>query len=111
MTGACACEDGSARFDRFEGRAVGVDGAAGRFAEVEIWRCHACGRPWLRYSMEQEAFSRSGRWTRGLISEDQAAAVTAQSAEAILAGLPWRLEGGSYFNGVASRRSGPLVWG
>lgn len=110
MTTMCDCEQAGTRFDQFEARSVGCDESSGRFAEVEVWRCLACGRDWLRYSMEHEAFSRSGRWTRGLITGSQAAAVTAESAVAVLSGLPWRLEGGSYYDGVVTRRAGPLAW-
>lgn len=110
MTGSCACEEGSARFDRFEARSVGRDETSGLFAEVEIWRCRTCGRPWLRYSMEQEAFSRSGRWTRGLITDAEADAVSAGMASDLLGRLTWRLEGGSYHGGLVSRLSGPLNW-
>lgn len=110
MTGSCACEDGSARFDQFEARPVGRDETSGLFAEVEIWRCRTCGRPWLRYSMEQEAFSRSGRWTRGLVTDAEADAVTAGTAGDVLGRLAWRLEGGSYHSGQVSRLSGRLNW-
>lgn len=110
MTGSCACEDGSARFDRFEARSVGRDETSGLFAEVEIWRCRTCGRPWLRYSMEQEAFSRSGRWTRGLVTDAEADAVTADTASDVLGRLASRLEGGSYHSGQVLRLSGRLNW-
>ncbi len=110
MADSCTCEDGSARFDRFEARPVGRDETSGLFAEVEIWRCRTCARPWLRYSMEQEAFSRSGRWTRGLVTDAEANAVSAGAAGDLLGRLAWRLEGGSYHGGLVSRLSGPLNW-
>ena len=110
MAGSCACEDGSARFDRFESKPVGCDAASGLFADVEIWRCRTCGRPWLRYSMEQEGFSGSGRWTRGLVTDAEADAVSAEAASDLLGRLTWRLEGGSYHGGLVSRLSGPLNW-
>ncbi|MGA0606575.1 hypothetical protein ACO2Q0_11285 [Phenylobacterium sp. VNQ135] len=107
MTG-CVCEQASARYTEFESRPVGCDETEGRFADVTIERCRSCGRLWLRY--EYEAFSRSGRWARGRISDDEAATVTPETAIAYLNGLSWYLYGGSYFDGVGGRRSGAMRW-
>jgi hypothetical protein len=109
MTG-CACEQGTARFTQFESRNVGCDETEGRFADVTLERCKTCRRLWLRYLVEYEAFSRSGRWARGLISEADAAAITPETAVAHLNGLQWYLYGGSYFDGIPGRRSGPMRW-
>ena len=110
MTG-CVCEQGGARFTEFESRDVGRDETEGRFADVTLNRCRTCGRTWLRYLVEYEAFSRSGRWARGLISEADANTVTPETAVAHLNGLEWYLYGGSYFDGISGRRSGPMRWG
>ncbi|HEY1751664.1 MAG TPA: hypothetical protein VGG29_10385 [Caulobacteraceae bacterium] len=107
----CACEEGRADHTRFETRELGVDETQGRFAEVSLCRCKACGRLWLRYFVEYEAFGRSGRWARGLIGEEAAAAMTPQAAEPYLRGLDGYLYGGSYFGGVTGRRRGPMPWG
>ena len=110
MTG-CACEQGSARFTQFDTKPLGCDETEGRFADVTLNRCRACHRLWLRYLVEYEAFSRSGRWARGLISEDAAQAMTPERAVEHLNALEWYLYGGSYFDGIAGRRSGPMRWG
>ena len=110
MTG-CVCEQGGARFTEFESRDVGCDETEGRFAEVTLNRCRTCGRTWLRYLVEYEAFSRSGRWARGLINDDAAKTITPETAVAHLDGLEWYLYGGSYFDGISGRRSGPMRWG
>lgn len=110
MTG-CVCEQGSARFNEFETKDVGCDETDGRFADVTLNRCRTCGRTWLRYLVEYEAFSRSGRWARGLISEAAAATMTPEKAVDHLNGLDWYLYGGSYFDGIVGRRSGPMRWG
>lgn len=60
--------------------------------------------------MEYEAFSRSGRWARGLISESDMQTITPQTAVAHLNGLEWYLYGGSYFDGISGRRTGPMRW-
>ena len=110
MTG-CVCEQGSAPYTQFESRNLGCDETEGRFADVSVNRCRSCSRLWLRYLVEYEAFSRSGRWARGLIGEDAAVAITPEAAVAHLNGLEWYLYGGSYFDGIVGRRSGPMRWG
>jgi hypothetical protein len=79
------------------------------FAEVSILICSECGRHWLRYHLEDEAFSRSGRWYTGAISEEQASTMMAATARATLETLAWYWYGGSYFEGRAGRGSGAIV--
>lgn len=107
---ACVCDQPDARFDCFDSKAVGTDPTEGRYAEVSLLRCRHCSRRWLRYAVEYESFSRSGRWARGLISEQDAKTITPETAAAFLAGLPWHLYGGSYFDGASGRRSGCMSW-
>ena len=45
-------------------RELGMDAA---LAEVTLLYCRHCGRYWLRYFYENEAFSRSGRWYLGAL--------------------------------------------
>ena len=92
----------------FARSALGVDPDHGRFAEVSLDRCRQCGRLWLHYFFEYEAFRASGRWYRGLVSEEQARTITATTAAAVLEALPWYFAGGSYYDGVVQRWSGPL---
>src|SRR5579872_34455 len=84
---SCTCEYGQAPYTEFESRELGVDDTEGRFAEVTLERCKTCRRLWLRYFVEYEAFSRSGRWARGLISEEDAASMTPEAAEPYLRSL------------------------
>ncbi len=90
----------------FASRPVGVDETAGRFAEVSIETCRACGRHWLRYLVEYEGISRSGRWYRGLISEEVARTVRPEIAPEALQGLAWRFAGGSYSASTGFRITG-----
>ncbi len=106
----CVCEQASARHTQFESHEVGCDATQGRFAEVTLNRCRTCGQLWLRYLVEYEAFSRSGRWARGLIDEATASAITPETAASHLDHLEWYLYGGSYFDGVSGRRTGPMHW-
>lgn len=107
----CLCEQADASYSQFETEVLGCDETEGRFADVTLNRCRTCRRLWLRYLVEYEAFSRSGRWARGLISEGAAAAMTPEHAVDHLNGLGWYLYGGSYFDGAVGSRSGPMHWG
>jgi hypothetical protein len=106
--GHCRCLDGWDRFTDFDERHVGEDPQRGRYAQVTVHRCRRCGRLWLRYHFEFEAYTGSGRWYRGLISPELAGTVTAGNAAAILEGLEWYQCGGSYHGGRVFRGSGPL---
>jgi len=105
----CRCMDPQCRFDAFDETDIGVDKTNGRFGSVHLNRCKDCGRCWLHYQVEYEAFSRSGRWFRGLITPEQATSVTPETAVALLASLPWHFYGGSYFDSLGGKGSGP-VW-
>ncbi len=103
----CPCVDGwrAADFERTE---LGVDPQRGRFADVALDRCRRCGRTWLHYFFELEAYRASGRWYRGPLTDEQARVVTAENAAATLEALPWYLAGGSYYDGRVLRCRGPL---
>jgi hypothetical protein len=94
-----------------QAESVGVDETNGRYADVTLERCLSCGRVWLRYFVEYEGISRSGRWARGEINERQAKEVTPDTALDILEGLASYVRGGSRFNGVVSTHQGKMAWG
>jgi hypothetical protein len=89
-------------------RTVGVDQTKGRFADVTVEKCLSCGRLWLRYFVQYEAFSESGRWYMGVISEEAAGTVSPATALGVLEGLEWHVFGGSYFKTAGRRGTGPL---
>lgn len=91
-------------------RAVGTDMTDGRYAEVSVHECWNCGLLWLRYSVEYEGFSRSGRWARANISRPAAGEVTPELALSHLERDEYAY-GGSYFDGVCGWRRGPMPWG
>jgi hypothetical protein len=101
----CRCLDspGSSLQDD---RNLGMDR---NFAEVSLCVCGSCGRHWIRYYYEVEAFSKSGRWYLGPISSEQAAFVTADQARSTLEQLDWYFYGGSYYGGETGRSSGPIT--
>jgi hypothetical protein len=77
------------------------------WADVVSHKCRRCGRLWLHYRYENEAFSGSGRWFRGVISAEVAESIKAEDALELLTNLDWCIYGGSYFGGVG-KRSGPI---
>lgn len=89
-------------------RLAGYDETKNRFGEVSIETCKQCGTKWLHYFVEYEAFRKSGRWYRGVITDEVSLAVTPQNSVAILEGLDWWVSGGSYFNGIIKKGHGHL---
>jgi hypothetical protein len=79
-----------------------------RGAKVSLWLCRVCGRWWLRYFYEVEAFSRSGRWYLGAVTAGQAAVMVADQAKATFEGLGWYYYGGTYFGGESGRTQGAI---
>ncbi len=109
MSGSeCGCRRPPFWHTDFDSRLVGVDETAGRFAEVSVERCRSCGQRWLRYFYEAESFSRSGRWYRVPLSDEEAASVTAASAASLMCGRPWHFRGGSYFDTTGVRCDWPI---
>ena len=106
---ACPCESPEARYTQFEERSVGCDETNGRFGEVTIERCHDCHRFWLKYQVEYQAFSESGRWGRGLIEEGMIEKITPENALDVLHSLPWFILGGQYWR-KAERFTGRAHW-
>ena len=104
----CRCATPPLDHRDFERRRVGVDLTGGRFADVAIERCRHCGRDWIVYHYEMEAFSRSGRWYRALVSPEVAARAQPGDALTILSRVPWHLRGGSWFGHAGERAEGPL---
>ena len=87
----------------FDTRSIGIDETHLRFGEVSVDTCRACGAMWLRYSVEYEAFTESGRWFRGLVSPEEVRSLTPERAETVLQGLAWHFRGGSYFRTSGER--------
>jgi hypothetical protein len=87
------------------------DVTEGRYADVSIRQCRTCGQLWLRYFVEYESFSRSGRWGRGRIDPVTAQSIRPEEGAQFLADLPSYLYGGSWFDGEEGERSGAMHWG
>lgn len=87
-------------------RNLGMDDV---FGEASLYTCAGCGRFWLRYHYEVEAFRGSGRWYLGAVEGSDAATLKAEGARAALEDLEWYYYGGSYFDGRVGRSSGPIM--
>jgi len=107
----CKCMTPSPPYPEFEHVWLGKDTTQGRFGRVTIETCKECNRIWLCYEVEYPAFSKSGRWYRGIVSPSVARTATPESAVAILEGLDWYLYGGSYFESRGTRGSGTVYVG
>jgi hypothetical protein len=96
------------RYDQYEVvKDVGVDETHGRFGAVDIWQCKTCGRLWVHYHVEYEAFTASGRYFMGLITVEKAQIIKPDQVVDYLDQLDWHLYGGSYF-GSKGRSSGKV---
>ena len=106
--GACRCETPPIDYRDYAADDMGVDQDHGRFSDARIDRCRWCGRLWLHYHRELEAFSGSGRWYRGVVTPEQAVRALSADATQILAELSWHLYGGSYFDHAGHRSDAPI---
>jgi hypothetical protein len=77
---------------------TGVDTTNSAHGDVVLSRCRRCSTVWLRFQIEYESFSRSGRWYRGPVPPEQVPGITAENAISVLNSLEQRYAGGSYFD-------------
>lgn len=105
----CPCLDAPLASNQYELIAyIGVDTTHGRYGEVTIRRCVRCGRLWIHYHVEYEAFPNSGRTFMGLITPHAAETLRPAVAVSYLNSLDWHLYSGSYFGGKAGRARGQV---
>jgi len=102
----CVTRQGTGR--SVDERHIGTDRTNGRFADVTVKRCAACRRLWLRYQVEYESTSHSGRWAEGIVDEATATRITPENAANVLSSLPWQIYGGSWFGHAGEKREGPI---
>ena len=89
---------------------LGCDHTEGRFADVTTRRCSRCGRMWLRYQVEYEAFTASGRWAEAPIDDETAQAMTPERAAVFLDEAEFYVFGGSFWGHAGRRGRGRLRW-
>lgn len=103
---SCRCFEPDGIGDDDPESSVGCDTQHGRYGDVTLTSCSDCGRKWLGYFAEYEGFRGSSRRFRGLVTDQQAAEVSAESAVALLASLPWYFASGGFVDGQWLRLTG-----
>jgi len=101
----CLCFSPPFEFKNFDERHIGTDD---RYGEVSVHTCKKCGSTWLHYYLVHEAYTESGRWYRGLITEDMAGVMKPETAVSILENLEWHFVGGSYYRSCGKKITGPI---
>lgn len=84
-------------YTTYESRPLGIDDTNGRYADVTLNTCVHCGKVWVKYHVEFESFSYSGRWYMGEVTEEVLKTLTPENTVAYLESLPHYFYGGSYF--------------
>lgn len=95
---ACECFEATGRLINPEVLFDGVDTTNSSYGDVTLFRCHGCSTAWLRFAIEYESFSRSGRWYRAPVPPEREAEVTAENAIEMLNSLKPLFAGGSRFD-------------
>lgn len=106
--GNCICETPPIKYYNYIYCLLGIDKINGRFGEVELLKCHHCQRIWLRYFVEYESISRSGRWYMGILIGKEDEKITVETAVNVLEKMDWYLYGGSFFHTLGKRGKGKL---
>lgn len=105
----CVCMNPPLHYEDFE-----IDPASDTFrddangGEITVEKCRHCGTKWLRYFVEYPAFTSSGRWCRGVVTDEELAQLTTETVLPFLGDLPWHLYGGSYFKTTGKVGKGRL---
>jgi len=81
-------------FKDFNTNFIGIDD---NYGEVYILTCKYCRKLWLKYYTVNENCSESGRWFRGIISQEIANNIEISNTLKILENLDWYIYGGSYY--------------
>jgi guanosine-3',5'-bis(diphosphate) 3'-pyrophosphohydrolase len=77
---------------------IGCDLTNYRYGEVTLLKCNKCNRHWLKYFVEYEAFSKSGRWYRCIIDKETIEKITPENSVDFIESAEWHIKGGSYFD-------------
>ena len=104
----CKCFIPPLSYTDFKKAFWGVDKTNGRFAEITVQVCVHCGTKWLNYLVEFEAFSKSARWYRGVVSEKELKNLQPEKVVPYIEGLNWFIFGGSYFSSTGMYGKGEV---
>jgi len=105
----CGCERSGQSAEDYRTSKIGTDHTDDRNAEVSILQCKLCQRIWLKYFVEFESFTKSGRWYKGIITKKDVAGIKPENAVEYLENLDWYIYGGSYFESTGMFGQGKLM--
>ncbi len=94
----CVCENPPLNYLNYISCYIGIDKTNWRFADVNIEKCIHCNRKWISYLVEFESFTKSGRWYRGIVLENDLIKITPENSIKYIENLNWYIFGGSYFD-------------
>lgn len=103
----CVCETPPLLYLNYISCCIGVDKTNG-YADVDIMQCIHCKRKWLKYLVEFEHISKSGRWYKGIVHEKDLYQITPENSIKYIEELDWYLYGGSYFSSSGMIGSGKI---
>lgn len=103
---SCHCSQPPFNHEDYRSTELGVDEASGMNGEVSLHECRSCGQLWLKYLVEWEWYSESGRWYRGAITKEQARGLTPGRAAELLGALESHFYGGSFYKTTGRRAEG-----
>ena len=101
----CKCEEPP--FFYFDYHTVDL-GVGANYASVNIDTCKKCGKKWLKVLIEEEHYSRSGRWWRAPVEPERVSSITPETATQFIESLEWCFVGGSYYDGKIQKVNGPI---
>ncbi len=78
-------------------------GMTADYWDITHMRCATCGTPWLRAFFEIEAFARSSRHYRVPTTDAKLSGITPDAALLLIETAPFRIVGGSYYDGKEHR--------
>ena len=106
---SCSCTTPPLNYKKFNSCEIGVDNSFNAYGEVSIEKCNDCKRLWLQYFVEMEWQTSSGRWFRGIISENEAKLITPESALTFLERSDLIIYGGGFFDGIVRFTNGSIL--
>ncbi len=105
---ACKCNEPPFSHFDYEIVKIGIDENYA-YAEVSIKTCKKCGTKWVNYLIEQEQYTKAGRWWRAPVDVEHANGLTALNAKEYLESLEWCFTGGSFYDGLIHKKSKPIT--
>ncbi len=94
----CVCERLPPNYKNYISSYLGQDSTNGRYADITIEKCIHCERNWVKYLVEFERFSKSGRFYMGIVAENDLPKLTPKNTIMYIEKLDWYIYGGSYFS-------------